>query len=142
MQHRMQGFTLIELMIVIVVVAILAAIAVPSYRSYMLRTNRTEAKAVLLQVLSAQEKFFLQNNSYAGAAQLTPAPPNGLGLPATTANGGYVVSIAPGATPGTTYVATATAAGGQLQDTDCQTFTIDEMGARNSAPSAVGTCWR
>ena len=60
------GFTLIELMIVIVVVAVLAAIAMPSYRQYVLRTHRTEAKRTLLNVAVAQEKFYLQNNTYAG----------------------------------------------------------------------------
>src|SRR5690606_27341297 len=64
--RHLRGVTLIELRPVIVVVAILRTIAVSSYRSYLLRTNRTEARMALLRVQAAQEKFFLQNNRYAG----------------------------------------------------------------------------
>ena len=46
--------TLIELMIVVAIVAILAAVALPAYRGYVLRSNRTEATATLLRVQAAQ----------------------------------------------------------------------------------------
>ena len=80
MKNEVTGFTLIELMIVIVIVAVLAAIAMPSYRQYVLRTHRTEAKRSLLNVAVAQEKFYLQNNTYAGPSALKIAPPAGLGI--------------------------------------------------------------
>ena len=66
-----QGFTLIELMIAVVVIAILAAIAVPSYRSYVLRAQRTDATSALLRVRNAQDKFFLQNRRYMDPAGVT-----------------------------------------------------------------------
>ena len=55
MRNKVTGFTLIELMIVIVIVAVLAAIAMPSYRQYVLRSHRTEATRTLLNVAVAQE---------------------------------------------------------------------------------------
>ena len=61
-------------------VAVLAAIAVPSYRQYVLRSHRAEAKTALLNVAAAQERFYLQNNTY--TTDLTSAPtatPPGLG---------------------------------------------------------------
>jgi type IV pilus assembly protein PilE len=64
MRFNSRGVTLIELMIVIIVVAVLASIAIPSYRQYVLRSHRTEAKAALMNVAAAQEKFYLQNNTY------------------------------------------------------------------------------
>src|SRR5260221_2970596 len=76
-----RGFTLIELMIVISIVAILTTIAVTSYRAYVLRATRTEARIPLLSIQAAQEKFFLQTNQY--AQNLAPAatrPPAGLGV--------------------------------------------------------------
>ncbi|MGQ0835565.1 MAG: type IV pilin protein [Gammaproteobacteria bacterium] len=137
---RARGVTLIELMIVIVVVAILASIAVPSYRNYILRTNRTEGRAALLRVQVAQEKFFLQNNTY--TLNLTAAPPAGLGVGNTTPEGHFGITVVAGAGGITTsYLATATAAGGQMQDTvACRVLTINDQGVRTPAESSG--CWR
>ena len=71
---RSRGVTLLELMIVVVILGILGTIAVSTYRGYLLRTNRTEARMALLRVQAAQEKFFLQWNRYADTAELTPGP--------------------------------------------------------------------
>jgi type IV pilus assembly protein PilE len=143
MRFRMKGVTLIELMIVIVIVAILASIAVPSYRQYVLRSHRVEAKTALLNLAAAQEKFYLENNTYAANTVLTTAPPAGLGLAATTENGWYTIAIANGA-DAANFSATATAAGAQTADTDCATFTLTAQGVRSATKNggAVSTvCW-
>jgi type IV pilus assembly protein PilE len=138
---RMRGVTLLELMAVVVIVGILGTLAVNSYRGYLLRTNRTEARMALLQVQAAQEKFFLQNNRYATSAELTlatTADPPGLGVSATTPTGKYAITLARPTT--TTYTATATAQGGQTEDdAACHTLRIREDGRRE--PTGDG-CWR
>ena len=140
---RMKGVTLIELMIVIVVVAILASIAVPSYRQYVLRSHRVEAKTALLNLAAAQEKFYLVNNDYAESGELTTAPPAGLGLSGTTENGWYTVAIT--ASSATAFTATATATGTQTADNDCRVFSINSQGVRTASNSSSGdstnTCW-
>src|SRR5512145_330042 len=109
---RSRGMSLLELMAVVAIVAILGTIAVNTYRGYLLRTNRTDARMALLRVQAAQEKFFLQNNRYADTAELTPAPADGgLGVPSTTPGGHYTITLARPTT--TTYTATATAIAGQ-----------------------------
>lgn len=140
MKERTQGVTLIELMVVVALLAIIASIAVPNYRSYMLRSHRADATAELLRVRTAQEKFFLQNNQYADDAQLTVAPPAGLGLNSASEHGFYTVVL--DRTSPTTYVVTATATGGQTDDAQCQTYTINEAGVRSSAPYGITTCWK
>jgi type IV pilus assembly protein PilE len=137
MRRSQSGVTLIELMIVVVVVAILASIALPSYRQYVLRAHRTEAKTVLLGLAASQEKFYLQNNTYAANAALSTAPPNGLGIPATTQNGWYTIAIANGANA-TGFSATATAVGSQAVDTHCATFTINQAGVKTATNN---DCW-
>ncbi|HEY6644924.1 type IV pilin protein [Povalibacter sp.] len=138
-RQTMRGVTLIELMIVIVVVAILASIAIPSYRSYLIRTNRTEARMALLRVQAAQEKFFLQNNRYADIDEWATAPPNGLGVLITTPSGYYTLGIDNYTT--TTYTAVATATGGQTDDkVVCRTLKIDQNGTR--APADSAGCWK
>jgi type IV pilus assembly protein PilE len=131
--------TLIELMIVVAIVAILGTIAVGSYRSHMLKTNRTEARMALLRVQAAQEKFFLQNHRYATNAELATAPPAGLGMPSVTPGGLYTIDMQD--VTATTYTARARAANGQLADSaECQILTIDETGART--PNDASGCWR
>ncbi len=136
MNKRQHGVTLIELMVVVAVVAILAAIAYPSYHNQVLRAHRAEAKAALLQVQVAQEKYFLQNNTYASALN---AANFGLGYTSTTpytTNNYYQLSL--GNFTATTYTVTATAKNGQASDTHCTTLTIDQTGSRGGTNS---DCW-
>ena len=60
------GFTLIELMIVIVIVAVLAAIALPAYQNQIQRTNRTATQADMMAAAQAMEKYYGINFSYSG----------------------------------------------------------------------------
>ncbi len=138
-RRRMRGVTLIELLTVIVVVAILGSIATSSYRSYLLRTNRTEARMALLRVQAAQEKFFLQNRRYADDDEIALAPPEGLGVPATSVPGNFY-SISISEHTDTTYTAKAVAINGQTSDkANCQVLTINELGERTPLE---GDCWR
>jgi type IV pilus assembly protein PilE len=143
-RRRAGGFTLIELMVVIGVVAVLGSIAVNTYRSYILRTNRTEARMALLATQVAQEKYFLQNNQYAqDIATVIAAPPAGLGINLTaggvTIGGNYTLSF--NAVTANTYTLQAVATGTQTKDTAaCLTFTINEQGTRTPADSTG--CWR
>jgi Tfp pilus assembly protein PilE len=91
---------------------------------------------MLLNLSAAQEKFYLQNNTYAGESDLTTAPPAGLGLQATTAGGYYDIEIEDGDTDG--YNATATAAGRQTDDDHCAEFGIDQAGVRTATNN---DCW-
>lgn len=146
-----RGVTLIELMVVVLVVGILASIAVPSYRNYLLRAQRSDATAALLRIAAAQEKFYLQNNTYATNAQLATAPPNGLGI-AATERGYYSLNVAASAsfpgdfTRGFQATATAATGGPQIRDSPCRTFTLDHTGNRGAADSGGANnrdaCWR
>ena len=60
----MKGFTLIELMIVIVIMGIIAAIAFPSYEQYMRKSKRSEGHSVLLEVMRAQERYYTDELTY------------------------------------------------------------------------------
>ena len=141
MSRRTYGFPLIELLVTLAVVAILSSIAITSYRSYTLRANRIDGETMLLKIQVAEEKFFLQNNTYTTA--VATAPPNGLGLLATTTSGFYNLTVVAGSTANiaTSYAATATATGTQTKDkAACLTLTINDQGQRT--PTDTSGCWR
>lgn len=140
-RRRQRGVTLIELMIVITILGALAVIAIPAYRGYAERAQRTEAKTGLLMLAEAQEQFYLQNNTYT-------ADFAALGFP-----GGctewcvYTMdfTVAPD-TLGFTARARPTAGGGtngvnQGTDTDCQWFTLTSTGVRDAGPDVNNSCW-
>ena len=63
-----KGFTLVELVIVIIIVGILSVVAVPIYKGYTERAYMTEAKALLGTVNTAQKVYFAENRAYASTS--------------------------------------------------------------------------
>jgi type IV pilus assembly protein PilE len=59
-----QGFTIVELLIVVAIIGILAAVAVPAYFNHILRTRQAEAYHNLLDIKAAEEIFYSQYNRY------------------------------------------------------------------------------
>ena len=132
MRIYQRGVTLVELMIVVVIISILMSVAVPSYRQYTMRANRAEGQAMLLLGAANQERWYLNNNTYATQAELTDAPPAGLGMRDMSEQGNYQLRITESDAAGFTMVVTAQ--GGQTADTDCDVLAIDERGRRYAGP--------
>ena len=141
-RRRQRGITLLELLTVVTVLAILASVALPTSRRYLDRSQLTDEKIALLQLQTAQEKFYMQNNSFTD--NIDDPSPDGLGLSTSTETGKYTISVDV-ADDGQTYTATAEprAGGGQTDDSDCLSFTIDQRGTRGvTGPKGTQACWR
>lgn len=64
MRNELAGFTLLELMIVVVVVSILAAVAYPAYTDSVLKGKRAQGRTALMELLQQQERYLTQRNCY------------------------------------------------------------------------------
>lgn len=134
------GFSLIEVMIVVVVVALLLSLAYPSYQEFLMKSRRTEAKELLYTVAQRQQQFFTINDVY------TTNAADDLGVPTTSSNGYYTLSIAAGHTGNiaTSYSMSATPVSGtsQADDAACGTFTLTSLGVKSTSGSqTTPSCW-
>jgi prepilin-type N-terminal cleavage/methylation domain-containing protein len=119
-----QGFTLIELMIVVVIIGILAAIAIPKFGSVANSAKQAEAEPILKQIHSLQGSFFAKNNAY-GDASATGLPTVGYEVPTSLQN-----FVAPVITPaGTGATATYTACMAAETGSGLKSVTINQLGA-------------
>ncbi|MBG6075500.1 type IV pilin protein [Polaromonas sp. CG_9.11] len=141
-----QGFTLIELMIVVAIVAILASIAYPSYRSSILKGNRAQGRTALAELMQQQERYMTQRNCYLGfttsttftATVTAPSPSTAcvgvtaLSVPFKTFSGESQSSAAY-----RMYTDTCPATGGTLSIAECVRVNAQPVG---SDPDA-GVLW-
>ena len=91
MKRVQQGFTLIELMIVVAIVGILAAIALPAYQDYTVRAKVSEGLARLAEGKTSVAEYYSANGNF---------PPSAASAGFNTATAGYVASMNCGASCG------------------------------------------
>lgn len=147
------GFTLIELMVVVVIAGIIAAIAYPSYLQYVTRNNRSAAESYMLSVANKEEQYVLDVRQYFSAPTTSAGCSNilagaalaSIGItpsPAVSKNYNIDICANSAATPAT-YLITATPTGTQFtNDTKCGSITLKQDGTKGiSGVSPLTACW-
>jgi type IV pilus assembly protein PilE len=128
---KIQGFTLIELMIVVVVIGILSTIALPAYQDYVRKSRRADVITKMLDTQLHEEKWRANNSKYAITATSVGSPSSSY----------YTIAITTSATNNNAYTITATGVGDQARDkqynTSCTTLTINQSNTKTPAD-----CWR
>ncbi len=157
MKSLKKGFTLVELMVVIVIIGILAALAIPRFLGATNKTKATEFKPILKQIFTMQDAYKQERNEYAATAaaigaDLPPAGYDATGARIATGKSlfGYDVLMPAAAAATTVPVAAAQAlADGLLKDVanapisaDNSTVCIDQIsnyGAANDAMQSLSS---
>lgn len=132
MTRTPKGFTLIELLIALASIALLASLAWPSYQNLILRSQRAQARAALLQAAHWLERAASANGSYPLTADV---PANVLQVDGQR----YKMTITSTAQ---SYSLSAVPLGTQAADT-CGTLTLNHLGMRGvqGASQTAAQCW-
>ena len=127
-----KGFTLVEMVIALACVALLASLAWPSYQNLILRSQRAQARASLLQAAHWLERAASANGSYPLTADV---PASVLQIDGQR----YKLSVTSTAQ---SYTLSATPVGTQTADA-CGTLTVNHLGARGAqgASQTAAQCW-
>lgn len=140
------GFSLIELMIVVAIIGILATIAYPSYIQYTVKSNRAAAESFIMGVANKQEQHLLDARQYAGVAA-DPGDDTGLATlhmaPPREVSDNYNIKIGNVTLNPPGYKVTAEPKGAQAtRDTVCASVSIDHTGTkRETGTGSVTDCW-
>lgn len=140
---RVKGFTLIEIMIVVMIIGVLAAIAYPSYQNHVIKSRRAAAAACSLEAAQFMERFYTTNMKYdkdiAGKAVALPAT-----ACANDLANFYTFSLKAADLSASTYTIDATPKGQQLaRDTKCATLSINQTGKKMTSNTGTNAseCW-
>lgn len=126
-----KGFSLIEILMVLVITAILSTIAYPSYQTYILRVHRHDGQAALLDLANRMEYYYSEHGGYQSASITDMVSTN------KSLGGWYQLSIIQASE--TDFTLQAIAIGQQaLADERCASLTINSQGLRNGSSE---DCW-
>ncbi|WP_407909786.1 type IV pilin protein [Lysobacter claricitrinus] len=137
-KRNLKGFTLIELMIVLVIIVVLTAIAYPAYMQHTAKARRVQAGGCLQSIAQTMERYRSTHNfSYTGAA-LTMA-----NIPCTTDLAAFYQFPAPTVSSSTAYTLQATPINAQAND-KCGTLGLNQAGLKSVSGGTVTdpqACW-
>ena len=140
-QYRQAGFSLVELLVVLVIMGVLSALALPGYSRYVQRGNRTEVMAALLEAQHFMERYYSANGQYLSPAYAVPMLPQRLQRIPLQGTVRYQLSVREATV--NSYLLQAVPEGSMAGDV-CGNLTINQTGLRGvlNSTHSVAECWR
>ena len=140
-QYRQAGFSLVELLVVLVIMGVLSALALPGYSRYVQRGNRTEVMAALLEAQHFMERYYSANGQYLSPANAVPILPQRLQRIPLQGTVRYQLSVREATV--NSYLLQAVPEGSMAGDV-CGSLTINQTGLRGvlNSTHSVAECWR
>lgn len=155
------GFSLIEVMIVLIIIGILMMVALPGYQDSMRKSHRADGMRDMMELVARQERFYAQNSVYTdeikaadglnysgGRHEVCTTAPAADTVVSSECH--YTLSVEPFSQNGTQdsdfsrrYVLVAAPRGGQQKD-PCGTLTVNSLGERSQRGSPGDSdlnCW-
>lgn len=119
------GFTLIELMVVVVIMAILVAVAIPNYASYVLKGKLTEGQTLLADLQLREEQYYADNRAYAD------------GMTPRAAGKYFTTTSCATSSANQSYICTA------RMTSPSYSYTINDGGSKTTTKpdGSTATCW-
>mgnify|MGYP000302935539 CR=1 FL=1 len=152
-KNKTQGFTLIEIVIVLAIIGILAAVAIPSYQGSIQKSRRSDAIAAVTAAAAQQERWYFQFSGYSdsvddiGGDSGSLTSPEGYYEVAVSNNVGAGSCVGGGSVKFNCFTVTATPVAGKTQtaDTKCASFALSHTGGRvvlnSGATDNTSECW-
>jgi len=129
-----EGFTLVELVVVMAIIAVLATLALPAWTGYLAKARRMDATSALQQLRLQQEAWRGSDADYATLAELGWSRP-------VTPDGHYALRLVV-RTAANFRILAVPMPGGAQQGDACGTYAIDQDGPLMTAPFAGPDCWQ
>lgn len=131
MRRSNQGFTLIEIMIVIAIIGLVLTLSLPSITEYMKKPHRSEIAVLLTEQAQQLERHFSKTGAYSNAPDLSPGNEY-YSITPTLSDSGFSLTATP-------------KADGMMAGDKCGSFSIDQTGATSISGQADGLaakdCW-
>lgn len=131
-----RGFTLVEVLIVLVILGILSAFAYPAYTEQVTRGRRSGAQAGLMEAAQWMQRYYSAQNTYKDADK--KLPDSYKSIPRDSGTKTYSVEVAVGSDE-RSYTLTAKPVSA---DSKCGNLTLNDLGQKGSQYGSVPTCWR